>query len=60
MKKGKEKSTFGWVMTFAGQKKSRYIASVCLAVLGAAVQMLPYFVMGGRYRQTDGGESEFA
>lgn len=47
MKKEKEKSTFGWVMTFAGQKKSRYIASVCLAVLGAAVQMLPYFVMAG-------------
>ena len=43
----KEKSTFGWVFTFAGQKKSGYIASVCLAVIGAAFQILPFFVMAG-------------
>ena len=41
----KEKSTFGWVFTFAGHKKSGYIASVILAVLGAAFQILPFFVM---------------
>ena len=41
----KEKSTFGWVFTFAGQKKSGYIASVCLAIIGAAFQILPFFVM---------------
>ena len=40
-----EKSTFGWIFTFAGQKKSGYIASVCLAVVGAAFQILPFFVM---------------
>ena len=40
-----EKSTFGWIFTFAGQKKSGYIASVCLAVAGAAFQILPFFVM---------------
>ena len=40
-----KKSTFGWVMTFAGQKKSGYIASVILAVIGAAFQILPFFVM---------------
>ena len=39
------KSTFRWVFTFAGQKKSGYVASVVFAVLGAAFQMLPYFVM---------------
>ena len=41
----KKKSTFGWVFTFAGQKKSGYIASVILAVIGAAFQILPFFVM---------------
>lgn len=41
----KEKSTFGWIFTFAGQKKSGYIASVLLAVFGAAFQILPFFVM---------------
>ena len=41
----KEKSTFGWVFTFAGQKKAKYIASVCYAVIGAVFQILPFFVM---------------
>lgn len=41
----KEKGTFGWIFTFAGQKKSGYIASVCLAIIGAAFQILPFFVM---------------
>ena len=40
-----KKSTFGWIFTFAGQKKSGYIASVCFAVIGAAFQILPFFVM---------------
>lgn len=38
-------SIFGWVFTFAGQKKSGYLASVVFAVLGAALQILPFFVM---------------
>ena len=41
----KEKSTFGWVFAFAGQKRSGYISSVLLAVIGAAFQILPFFVM---------------
>ena len=41
----KEKGTFHWVFTFAGQKKSGYIASVILAVIGAVFQILPFFVM---------------
>ena len=43
MKKGK--GTFGWIFTFAGQEKSGYITSVILAVIGAAFQILPFFVM---------------
>lgn len=41
----KEKGTFGWVFTFAGQKKSGYIASVIFAVIGAAFQILPFFII---------------
>ena len=41
----KEKSTLGWILTFAGQKKSRYFASILLAAMGAVFQILPYFVM---------------
>ena len=41
----KEKGAFGWVFTFAGQKKSGYIASVIFAVIGAVFQILPFFVM---------------
>lgn len=41
----KEKSTFGWVFAFAGQKRLGYISSVLLAVIGAAFQILPFFVM---------------
>ena len=41
----KEKSTFGWIFTFAGQKSSGYIASVCLAVIGAVFQILPCLVI---------------
>ena len=41
----KKKGTFSWVFTFAGQKKSGYIASVIFAVIGAAFQILPFFVM---------------
>ena len=40
----KEKGTFGRIFTFAGQKKSDYIVSVAFAVIGAAFQILPFFV----------------
>ena len=42
-----KKSTFGWVFTFAGQKKSKYVVSILLAIAGAAFQMVPFFVMAG-------------
>ena len=40
-----QKSTFDWIFTFAGQKRSGYIASVIFAVIGAVFQILPFFVM---------------
>lgn len=39
------KSTFGWILSFAGQEKMKYIASVGLAIAGATFQVFPYFVM---------------
>ena len=60
MKKKPTKSTFAWIMEFAGQKRSRYVASVLLAILGAAFQMLPYFVMARIIQKLLGGERELA
>ena len=55
-----EKSTFGWVFTFAGQKKTGYIASVILAVIGAAFQILPFFVMAGVIARLLAGNKDLA
>ena len=56
----KEKSTFGWVFTFAGQKKTGYIASVLLAVFGAAFQILPFFVMARVIEKLLAGDKSLA
>ena len=56
----KEKSTFSWILTFAGQKQSGYLVSVCLAVLGAAFQILPFFVMAGVIRKLLAGDKDLA
>ena len=58
MKKGK--STFGWVLTFAGQKKSGYIASVIFAVIGAVFQILPFFVMAQVIQKLLSGNKDLA
>ena len=60
MKKKKERSTFSWVFEFAGQKKSRYILSVILAILGAICQMLPYLVMAHMVQKLLDGNREFS
>ena len=53
-----KKGTFGWVFAFAGQKKSGYIASVCLAAVGAAFQILPFFVMANILGKLLGGNRD--
>ena len=60
MKMKPTKSAFAWIMEFAGQKRSRYVASVLLAILGAAFQMLPYFVMARIIQKLLGGDRELA
>lgn len=56
----KETSTLGWILTFAGQKKSGYLASVCLAVAGAAFQILPFFVMARVIGRLMAGDRELS
>ena len=56
----KEKGTFGWILTFAGQKKSGYIASVCLAAAGAVFQILPFLVMARIIGKLLAGDRELA
>ena len=60
MKAKKEKSTAAWIMEFAGQKKGGYVASVLLAIVGAAFQMLPYFVMAHVIAKLLSGDRSFA
>ena len=56
----KEKGAFGWVFTFAGQKRSGYIVSVIFAVIGAAFQILPFFVMAGVIGRLLAGNKDLA
>lgn len=44
-KQEKERSWFGWIMSFAGRKKSLYIASVVVAILGVLCAVAPYFIV---------------
>ena len=54
----KEKGTFGWIFAFAGQKKTGYIASIALAIIGAVFQILPFFVMASVIRKLLAGNKD--
>ena len=41
----KKRSTFSWVIHFAGRKKSFYIGSVLLAIIGVAMSFAPYLII---------------
>ena len=56
----KEKSTFGWIMEFAGQKRSLYVVSVIVAVFGALCHIVPFFLMAGIIQKLMAGETEFS
>ena len=40
------KSTAGWILDWAGEKKSYYVSSVALAIFNVAFKMAPYFLIG--------------
>ncbi|MBE5911216.1 ABC transporter ATP-binding protein [Pseudobutyrivibrio sp.] len=41
----KKRSTFSWVIHFAGRKKIYYIGSVLLAIIGVAMSFIPYLII---------------
>lgn len=41
----KNKSTVGWILTWAGQKKSDYMWSVILAIANVVFRIIPYFMI---------------
>lgn len=41
----KKRSTFSWVLEFAGRKKSYYVGSVLLAIFGVAASFIPYLLI---------------
>lgn len=41
----KHRSTFSWLLEFTGRKKSNFIWSVILAVLGVATSFIPYMII---------------
>ena len=55
----KQKSTFGWVMNFAGQKKVHYVLSAILAVCGSVCQVLPFLVVARIIRMLLEGVRDF-
>lgn len=59
MEKMKKRSTFSWVFAFAGQKKSKYVLSVILAIMGAVCQMLPYLVVAHMVQKLLEGNHNF-
>lgn len=60
MEQETKKSPFGWVMSFAGRKKSLYIASVLFAAIGVLCSIAPYIIMGNMIRNLIDGNSEWS
>ncbi|MEE3488909.1 MAG: ABC transporter ATP-binding protein [Bulleidia sp.] len=44
--KEKKKSSFQWILEFAGEKKSYYVISVILSVLSVLCGLVPYYIVG--------------
>lgn len=57
--KQKERSAVSWLAEFAGEKKSLYIASVVFAILGVALSILPYIIIGDIVTQLIAGNKDW-
>ena len=55
----KKRSTISWVLEFAGRKKSYYLASVILAILGVAASFAPYLLIADMVRQLLVGNRDY-
>lgn len=60
MKQEHTKSTMGWIVSFAGRKKSLYISSVLLAAVGVLCSISPYVIMGNLIRELVSGNREWS
>ena len=47
-----------WLAEFAGEKKSLYLASVILAIIGVACSIVPYIIMGDMVAKLVGGNRD--
>ena len=65
--KEKKRSAAGWILEWAGQKRSAYVWSVVLAVLNVVFKIIPYFIIadvvklfldGNRHRPPSMGECQ--
>ena len=56
----KSKNTFGWVMSFAGQKKFHYVFSALAAICGSVCQVLPFWVIAQIIQMLLNGERTFS
>ncbi|MCR5468757.1 MAG: ABC transporter ATP-binding protein/permease [Lachnospiraceae bacterium] len=55
----KKRSTVSWVLEFAGRKKSFYLGSVLLAILGVAASFVPYLLIADVVGQLLSGNREW-
>lgn len=54
----KKRGILSWVLEFAGRKKSYYVASVILAILGVAASFAPYLVIADIVRSLLAGNND--
>ncbi len=55
----KKRSTFSWVLEFAGRKRSYYLGSVLLAILGVAASFVPYLIIADMVGKLLSGNRDF-
>ncbi|MCR4695352.1 MAG: ABC transporter ATP-binding protein/permease [Pseudobutyrivibrio sp.] len=55
----KKRSTFSWVLEFAGRKKSFYLGSVLLAIFGVAASFMPYLLIADVVGELLSGSRDF-
>lgn len=57
--KQKERSMVSWLAEFAGEKKSLYVASVVIAIIGVVCSIVPYVIIGDIVAKLIGGNRDW-
>lgn len=58
--KQKQRGTISWLAEFAGEKKSLYIVSVLIAIIGVAFSIVPYIIIGDIVAKLVDGNRNFS